>query len=287
MGTEKKHVLVLGSGGMLGHVVAKYLNEKEHLVHCVGRRSVEGLQYKNIDVSNFEALKSFISDLEPDFVINCIGALIKTSENTPSSAIYLNALFPHLLSKLGSDLDFKLIHISTDCVFSGRNGPYSVADFRDGDDIYARSKALGEIEDDRNCTLRTSIIGPELKEGGEGLFDWFLGSENAVNGFTRVYWSGVTTLELAKSIEIVLENQLTGVHHVTNNTPIAKYELLKIIKDVFGKNIELIPKSIPSYNKCIIYDKQEIFNIPSYLQMVRNLQQFMKNNNGEYEKYFA
>ena len=141
------------------------------------------------------------------------------------------------MKRLADVVGAKLIHISTDCVFSGRQGMYADNDFRDADDIYGRSKALGEIFSDKDLTIRTSIIGPELKRYGEGLFHWFMSQRERVNGYTKVFWSGVTTLELAKAIEYSLDNDVTGLFQLSNGVRISKYDLLVLFNEIFKRKL--------------------------------------------------
>ncbi|MDB9933941.1 sugar nucleotide-binding protein, partial [Candidatus Thioglobus sp.] len=170
----KKKVLVLGSTGMLGHQVVNYLKD-------FGDFIIDDISYRNklrkstiiLDAMDKSSLERAIVKLKPDFIINCIGILVNGSQNK-ERAIYLNAYLPHQLKTIAKNINSKLIHISTDCVFSGLKGQYIEADPRDGQDVYSQTKILGEVIDDTNLTLRTSIIGPELKNNGEGLFHWFM-----------------------------------------------------------------------------------------------------------------
>ena len=159
----KKKILLLGATGMAGHVAYHYLNEtnKYEIVDVVFRNKLTADSIV-LDVTDKHATEELIKTVKPDIIVNCIGILIKGSRQHPDNAIYINAYFPHLLERLSSEINAKLIHISTDCVFSGKKGNYTEYDFRDADDVYGRSKALGEVENDRDLTIRTSIIGPEL-----------------------------------------------------------------------------------------------------------------------------
>ena len=184
-------ILILGSTGMLGHVVYKYFAQQDQyeLYDLVYRNK---LRDESIvcDITNVLQLKKTISSIKPDVIINCIGILIKGSKVNPANAIFINSYFPHLLVEIADTIQAKIIHISTDCVFSGNKGSYTERDFCDADDTYGRSKALGEIFSDKHLTLRTSIIGPEIKTVGEGLFHWFMNQNGKINGFTNAYWGG-------------------------------------------------------------------------------------------------
>mgnify|MGYP003293877806 CR=1 FL=1 len=141
------------------------------------------------------------------------------------------------IRKLSEKYNFQFVHVSTDCVFEGTSGKYDEASFPDATSFYGRSKALGEVKNNRSVTLRTSIVGPDSNPNGIGLFQWFMNQEESVGGYTKVIWTGVTTIELAKQIEIALINNLTGLNHVVNNDFISKHDLINLFKKSFKKNI--------------------------------------------------
>ena len=267
---------------MLGHQVVNYfLKFDDYNIVDIAFRSK--LREKTViaDVTDKTTFEKIVTELNPDFIVNCIGILIHGSHNV-ENAIYLNAYLPHHLKKISKNIDAKLIHISTDCVFSGDKGSYIESDTKDGKGIYSQTKSLGEIEDDANLTLRTSIIGPELKINGEGLFHWFMNQQGEISGFTKTIWSGVTTIELAKTIKWSIDNSITGLYHVTNNSSISKYELLKLfqkytkknidIKLVDGKNVDksFIDTRLLMNNKVLSYD-QMIFDMVSLIAINRSL----------------
>lgn len=280
--------MILGSAGMLGHMVYYYLkelNKYEIVDSSYSEKLHEGS--KLLDVRNNDELLKFISDENPDVVINCIGVLIKGSKADPSNAIYLNAFLPHLLAKILRTTGGKLIHISTDCVFSGEKGPYAENDFRDADDIYGRSKTLGEVANEIDTTLRTSIIGPELKEKGEGLFHWFMQQTHEVNGYKNSFWSGVTTLQLAKVIEHVIENRLYGLMHVTSGQKITKFELLQLFNTVWEKQLRINPIDVKPVDKSLQPSDRLTMEIPDYSVMLKAQKNWMLHNKhlyGVYEK---
>ena len=225
-------VLVLGSTGLIGHQVFNYLfkTEKYELSNISYRKK---LNHETIlcDVRNQDQFIEIVKSISPDVIINCIGILIKGANLDPENAIFINAYFTHRLMSLADELNSKLIHVSTDCVFSGaKEMPYIEKDFKDGKDTYAKSKGLGEIINKNHLTLRTSVVGPELKRDGEELFHWFMSQEGRIKGFTKSYWSGVTSLELAKAVEWAIEEDIQGLYHITNGIPINKYELLMLFK---------------------------------------------------------
>lgn len=241
-----KKILVIGINGMAGHVIFKYLQEKNiNKVFGLARDIQPTESIFNLDVSDTVELIKIINSNNFDFIINCVGVLNKNAEDHPEKAIWFNSYFPHFLESITKDTNSKVISISTDCVFSGKNGKYIETDKKDGEGFYAVSKALGEIVNDKDLTIRTSIIGPELKKDGIGLFNWVLNQTGEINGFTNAYWSGITTLELAKFINKITSesNFPNGLIHLTNNVKINKYELLKIIIEVFELNDIVIKES--------------------------------------------
>ena len=227
-----KRVLILGSTGLIGHQIYNYLkNDGNYELHNIAFREKIEKDTIILDARDENNLIEQIKILKPEYIINCIGILISASNKDPKSAIFLNAYMPHRLEALSNKINAKLTHISTDCVFSGsKKEPYIENDYKDGKDTYAKTKGLGEIISDKHLTLRTSVVGPELKTDGEELFHWFMNQEDEISGFTKSIWSGVTTIELAKAVKWSIENNITGLYHVTNNSSITKYELLKLFK---------------------------------------------------------
>ena len=284
---KNQRVLVLGSTGMVGHLLCKYLISDSDFILFDIARSYKFRDKTNIfDVKNEEDFCEYIKIIKPDYIINCIGVLIRESNMSIENAIYINSYFPNMLRKFASQINSKLIHISTDCVFSGKKGNYIESDFRDGNGTYAHTKILGEIQDTTNLTLRTSVIGPEIKDSGEGLFGWFMRQEGTIFGFKKVIWSGVTTLELAKIIKLSIDNKLTGLHHVTNNSSISKYELLKLFKKHTKKNIEIKPSNEKSLDKSLIDTRLLLgYKIPSYDDMISEMITFIKTNKSMYSQY--
>jgi len=284
----KKKILLLGATGMAGHVAYHYLKEtnKYEIVDVVFRNKLTADSIV-LDVTDKQATEELIKAVKPDIIVNCIGILIKGSRQHPDNAIYINAYFPHLLERLSSEIDAKLIHISTDCVFSGKKGNYTERDFRDADDVYGRSKALGEVENDRDVTLRTSIIGPELKQNGEGLFHWFMHQEGKVNGFTDAIWGGVTTLELAKAIDKAIDNNFTGLVHLSNGTGINKYDLLNLFKTIWNRNnVDINLFEGHAVDKSLQSSTKFNMNVPSYSAMLDEMKNWMDKYRDMYQNFY-
>ena len=264
---------------MLGHILLEKLYIKHNFeVFDVTRKKENRLNNFECDVTNFNSLFKIIKDIKPDYIINCVGVLIKGSIKDPSNAILINALLPHKLAQFSKAVNAKLIHISTDCVFDGLKGSYTETDNKTAQDTYGLSKSLGEINDTINLTLRTSIIGPELKDNGEGLFAWFINQKGEVNGFTESIWGGVTTLVLAEVVIKSIDENYTGLVHVTNSEPISKFDLLSLIKDKFELNkIDLKKVSGKKLDKSL-NTKYDYFNVPSYEQMIIDMYKYCLKN---------
>lgn len=283
-----KKILVLGSAGMLGHVVTSFM-EQENLFEVHNSSYPQKFSKNSIilDATNIEAVRELVNEIKPDILVNCIGILIKGSSSDPSNAIFLNSYFPHQLSKIMRENNGRVIHISTDCVFSGKKGSYKENDFKDARDIYGLSKALGELNNETDLTIRTSIIGPEIKEHGEGLMHWFFNQIGEINGFDNAIWGGVTTLQLAKAIIVAINKEIKGLYHLTNNKKISKYDLLLLIKQTWNiKNVLINKVEGKKVDKSLL-DTNKIpeMVVPSYAEMLIELRNFMYKNKKMYEHY--
>ena len=247
-------VLVLGASGMLGHTVLSFFNQSHGYQVWGSARSAGVLKYFpaewhdrivcGVDVENTDSLARLLTLSKPDVVINCIGLIKQLSDaNDPLVAIPINALLPHRLARLCDLVGARLIHISTDCVFSGAKGMYHESDESDARDLYGRTKYLGEVGYAHAVTLRTSIIGPELG-GANGLVAWFLAQQGEVKGFDRAIFSGLPTVELARVMRdfVVPDRILSGVYHVSA-APISKFDLLNLLARTYRKDIAIAPES--------------------------------------------
>lgn len=278
-----KKVLIIGSKGMAGHMIKEYFTQKGYDVYGTFREKEE----KNLEANEFyldafdkEKLEEILKKVKPDFVINCIGILNQFAENNPDIAIYVNGYFPHYLDRLSEKYGYKLIHITTDCVFSGKKGNYTEDDFRDADSYYGRSKAIGEVNNNRTLTFRTSIIGPDINKDGIGLFNWFMKQEGKIRGYSNVFWSGVTTLELAKAIEASFSQNISGLIHLVNNEKISKYDLLKLFSKYMNKDIEIEKYEDYFSDKSLIRTKKEFnYKVPKYEKMIEELSGWIEINN--------
>lgn len=245
-------ILVLGASGMLGNAMLRIMAETgEHDVRGTARSAsvlrhfdqmLAGRILTGLDVEHFDALAGVFQEIRPEVVVNCIG-LVKqlAAADDPLQALPINSLLPHRLARLCSLVGARLVHVSTDCVFNGARGDYRESDPADAEDLYGRSKFLGEVAYPHAITLRTSIIGHEMS-GAHGLVGWFLAQEKSVKGYRWAIFSGLPTVELSRIVrDVVLPRPaLSGLYHVAA-TPISKYELLKLVAAAYTKQIEIEP----------------------------------------------
>jgi dTDP-4-dehydrorhamnose reductase len=245
-------VLVIGGGGMLGHKLVQVFT-KNFETWTTLRRSLDEYEpfgifteknkVKNIDVENLPLLRTEILKIKPDVIVNAVGVIkqLPSSKNIIKT-LTLNTLFPHQLSEIAAEINARLITISTDCVFSGKRGNYVETDLPDADDLYGKSKYLGEVLADNCLTIRTSIIGRELNTS-HSLVEWFLSHEGKnVKGYRKAIFSGFPTIILAEIIAGLITNfpKLNGLFHISSE-PISKFKLLELIRNAFQANIEIEP----------------------------------------------
>lgn len=250
--TSGHQVLVLGITGMLGNAMFRLLADSPGIEVQGSSRSSAALRHfpealhprivTGVDVEHPDHLTALLERTRPQVVVNCIGLVKQLAEaEDPLAALPINSLLPHRLARLCALIGARLVHISTDCVFSGTRGAYVEGDAPDAQDLYGRSKLLGEVDYPHAITLRTSIIGHELASA-HGLVGWFLAQQGSVRGFTKAVFSGLPTVELARVIRdhVLPRPHMRGLYHVSA-APIAKYELLKLVARVYGKTIDITP----------------------------------------------
>jgi dTDP-4-dehydrorhamnose reductase len=248
----KKRILILGGTGMLGHILLSYLSTSADYDVFATARSLTRLENKfpknlfekfcsdSVDANYYDSIIRALASIQPDIVINCIGIIKQLPiAGDPLTAITINAQLPHRISLISRMVGARVIHISTDCVFDGRKGMYTEDDVPTPEDLYGRTKLLGELSYPHCITLRTSIIGHELKSKC-GLIEWFLAETDKVRGYKNAIYSGFPTIELARIIcDFVLPNpELNGVYHVSSE-PISKYDLLGLVAAWYGKDIKI------------------------------------------------
>lgn len=284
MRSEK--ILVLGSSGMVGHAVGLFLERKGY--------DVTGFSRRNTTLK--KAIRGDIHDIDRlgidwgcyDYIINCLGILNQNAETEKANAAYINSYIPHYIADNIVDLDCRLIHISTDCVFRGDKGCYMKDDFRDAVSFYGRSKALGEIEDDSNITIRTSVIGPDINADGIGLFNWFMKQKSSVTGYKNVMWTGVTTIQLAKVIQNLFDDWHTGIYNVVPKSSISKYDLLEMFNRIIRSDaLKLVEDYDHISDKSLsLVGEKGFFSIPTYEEMVWEMKEWIDSNKELYAHYF-
>jgi dTDP-4-dehydrorhamnose reductase len=282
-------ILILGGDGMMGHQMFKHLSRR-YDVRVTLRQGLSvysdlGLfdkknSYTEIDVRSIELVGEVFSDFQPQGVVNAVGIVKQrraADESIPS--LEINALFPHRLALLCREIGARMVHMSTDCVFSGKKGNYQESDPSDAEDLYGRTKYLGEVHNSHCVTLRTSIIGKELSRK-QGLLEWFLAQRGRVRGFENAIFSGFTTLEFSRIIEKILTEypEKAGLYHVSSD-PISKFQLLALIKKEMGLDIEIIPTEEPRLDRSLDstrFRREFNYTPPTWEQMIEELSKTLK-----------
>ena len=279
-------VLILGATGMLGNAVFKVLSRESSYQAWATLRDPEWLVYfneleqskliSNIDVSDIRKLEEIITEVKADVLINCVGVIKQLDKiNDPLTVVPINGLFPHQLANLCSKTGSRLIHISTDCVFSGRKGMYKEEDVSDAEDLYGKSKHIGELQDKAHAiTLRTSIIGHELNSNNS-LVNWFLSQHGTVKGYEKAVFSGFPAVELANIIRdyVIPRPDLQGLFHVSSD-PIDKYSLLSLIANRYHKDIKIIRDDKLEIDRSLNSDKfrkATDYESPNWPTLVHNM----------------
>lgn len=269
-------ILITGASGMIGSAIARILTlDRELDVLGIGRRknsnnfSFNYLQY--FDLSDPNNLEELFTSFSPNIIINCAG-ITKHYEMSNIDFIKMNSLLPMFLSNLSIKYQTKLIHISTDCVFDGIKGDYLESDTTNSQEIYGRTKALGELIDKNHLVIRTSTIGQEF--GTKlGLLEWFLSQKKQCYGFKNAFFSGVTSLELANIIKDLLRKNYKGLYNV-GSEKISKFELLNIIKDTYKSNISIIPNNEYKIDRSLnstLFNKLTKYKPKTWLHMIKEM----------------
>lgn len=283
-------IVILGAAGMLGHKVFQIIRKTFPNTLGLVREDVKQPPFQKVallqgndiisgvDASDFGRLQSLLGEIQPDYIVNCIGIIKQrdaSHEAIPS--ITLNSLLPHKLAAMAENWGGRVIHFSTDCVFNGKRGGYTEDDPLDAEDLYGKSKFLGEVQVDNALTLRTSIIGRELVEH-RSLLDWFLAQQGqTIKGFKRVIYSGITTNQMAEVILFILHRfpQLHGLYQVVSE-PIAKYDLLCLLKDAYKLQVEILADEMEVSDRSLKGDKFRLatdYVCPPWPELVQSLAQ--------------
>ena len=278
---------ILGCNGMAGHIISLYLKEQGYSVLGFARSKSQYVESIVGDAFDTELLRKIIRENKFDVVVNCIGMLNQFAEQDKASASFLNSYLPHFLAEITADTETQIIHMSTDCVFSGKQGSYTEDAFCDGETFYDRSKALGELVDTKNLTLRNSIVGPDINPKGIGLLNWFMQQNGEINGFTKSIWTGQTTLQLAKTIEKAALEKAFGLYNAVPDHSISKYELVLLFNHyIKGDSLKINSVEGILADKSLIRTKYEFdYLIPNYEIMVAELADWMKNHRDMYPHY--
>lgn len=285
-------ILIFGATGMLGHSMFRYLAEDKTLnVYATARthkaynhfsKELSPQLIVGVNIENHDSLIRVFESVQPNVVINCIGLVKQLAEaNDPLMAIPINSLLPHRLAALCKIAGARFIHISTDCVFSGKKGNYRETDFPDAYDLYGRSKFLGEVDYPHAITLRTSIIGHELVSQ-KSLINWFLAQQDVVEGFTHAIYSGVPTIELAHIIHnfVLPRPTMRGIYHVASK-PINKFDLLTLVAKIYGKNIAIAPSSQLVIDRSLNaerFNQETSYTPPEWPKLVQRMYQTRSGN---------
>ena len=279
--------LILGSAGMAGHQIALYLKESGYDVDGFARRELVGINSVIGDVRNKELLSEIISKGNYDAVVNCVGVLNQFAENNKENAVYINSYLPHYLADITADTNTQIIHMSTDCVFSGALGNYTEDSIRDGATFYDRTKALGELEDGKNLTLRNSIVGPDINAEGIGLLNWFMKQSGEIKGFTKAMWTGMTTLQLAKVIEKGANEKAFGLYNMVPDHNISKFDLLGLFNKYLRENaVTILPFDGFVADKTLIRTRFDFGAVvPDYEKMVSEMAEWMLSHKDLYPHY--
>jgi dTDP-4-dehydrorhamnose reductase len=283
-----KKILILGANGMAGHILVKGLQDQMGQYNVISVARNTSLIKPNIilNVINFDKLKHLIETESPNIIINCVGLLNNAAEDNPDEAILVNSYLPHYLEALTKCTTTKIIHISTDCVFSGEEGAYLETSFKNGLGYYSQTKSLGEINNSKDLTFRTSIIGPELNSYGIGLFHWLITQQNEVHGFKKAYWTGITTVELLRAIKKAISDNLTGLYHLVYDVKISKYELLCILNKEFSLGLKIIPTEKYNIDKSLVNTRKDFqYQINSYEDMISEMHSWILFNKELYPHY--
>lgn len=280
--------LVLGCSGMAGHTISIYLSECGHRVVGLSRCGVPFLEEQVVsDVRDEALLAEALSEGDFDVVINCVGVLNQYAERDPEGAAYLNGELPHVLARMTEGTKTRVFHMSTDCVFAGNTGPYTESSTPDGETVYDRTKAAGELRDDKNLTFRCSIVGPDTDSDGIGLLNWFMAQEGSVIGYARAMWTGLTTLELAKAMEICALDGSAGLVNMVPGGNISKFELLRLFsRELCGGTVEVRPDDSIVLDKTLVRTNFRIPYFPAlYETQVREMGEWVRSHRDLYPHY--
>ena len=279
-------IFVIDAIGTVGHAVSLYFKEKGHTVFGYSELESDIIDTSVGSIYDTDRIKEELTKTKYDAVINCSAVINQDAEKDKASAAFINAFLPHYLEKITAGTDTILVHRSTDCIFSGKRGGYTLSDSPDAESFYARTKAVGEVINDKDITIRTSLIGPETDKNGGSLFNWFYNQTGEVGGFANAIWTGLTTIEFAREIEELLLKKAHGLFQLVPNYAISKYELVKLFEKYFpdGRKIKRIENN--RVDKSLV---QELggykLSIPDYENMISDMAEWIEVHKRIYPHY--
>lgn len=278
---------ICGCNGMAGHTISLYLKEQGHEVNGFDLKESPFIKSFSCNAFDTETIANAIKEGSYDTIINCIGILNQFAEQNHALAAYINSYFPHFLAKTTEGTNTQVIHMSTDCVFSGEKGGYIENDLRDNLTFYGRSKALGELEDDKNVTFRDSIVGPDTNPNGPSLLNWFMAQDGPINGFTNRMWTGLTTLELAKAMEVASIDRFHGLVNLVPDHSISKYGLVSLFNR-YLKNEKVVINPIEGTPSDLSLKRTNFdfsFIVSDYEKMVKEMADWIIQHKSIYPHY--
>lgn len=277
-------ILFLGNDGVVGHAVSLYFKEAGHeVLNCdnLCNPTCESTYYDE------KLLRKIVVEQQPDAIINCTAIVNQAAEENKAEATYLNAYLPHLLEKITEGTKTVVVHRSTDCIFSGLKGQYTLEDWPDAKSFYARTKAIGELDNEKDITIRVSLIGPAQDADDGSLLNWFLQQHGEVKGFANAIWTGLTTIEYAKTIESLLKQKAHGVFQAAPGSSISKYELIKLFEKYFPGNRTIVRVDNNRVDKSLIpYWGKYVINIKDYEDQIIEMKEWIECHRFLYPQYY-
>lgn len=275
---------ILGANGMVGHIVAMYLQEVGHEVLGYDEMPCPACDCLTGSLFDCERIERAIAARQYDAIINCAAVVNQDAENNKAAASFVNSYLPHFLETATAETNTAIVHRSTDCIFSGTRGNYTLNDMPDAISFYARTKVVGEINNNKDITVRTSLVGPELDSNGSGLFNWFYNQTGEVKGYANSIWTGLTTIEYAHVIEKLLMARVHGIVQVVPDYAISKYDLLKLFEKYYPSKRRILRFENDRVDKSLMpHFGSARLNIPNYEQMIVDMKNWTIKHDNLYQ----
>lgn len=279
-------VLLIGSGGMLGHMTTLYFQELGYEIVDIShnRRCREATVL--IDILDRRKFEDFLAKSEFDYVINCAAVLVKASLQKKAEAIMLNSWFPHYLEGIFSDTGTKLIQVSTAGVFAGNSAPYCEEDLQDTNTFYGKTKSLGELENAKNLVIRSDFIGPDMSKQGTGLFNWIMTAGKELVGYSRAIFNGVSSLEFAKFLDFAIKNNITGQYHLFAADSLSKADFIRAVSKVFHLGISVADADRVTIDTRLCTHRTDVnYSQKTYEQQLTELKEWVETHRSLYPHY--